>query len=328
MSMEGLPLAVGATGEPVRDLQRRLIAAGFDPGDEPGTYGGLTEAAVRRFQEHRLLNVDGVCGRDTWSALIEASYDLGDRLLYLRRPMLRGDDVVELQLKLGALGFDAGRVDGIFGPNTELALKDFQRNTALNTDGVCGPDVLHALGRLGAMTAGPGQVAGIRERDRLANAPRKLAHCRVAIGNLGGLEVPVSAISKALREAGASVSVLQHPDRAVQAAEANAFDASLYVGLTVSTEDCARAAYYATTGFESIGGRRLAELIVHEVAPADLAPTLEPSGMRLPILRETRMPAVVCHLTDIDRVVNRNPELAAALTRAIEKWVAEPLGEP
>ena len=42
--------------------------------------------------------------------------------------MLRGDDVAELQQDLGALGFDAGRVDGIFGPRTKDALEQFQRN--------------------------------------------------------------------------------------------------------------------------------------------------------------------------------------------------------
>jgi hypothetical protein len=39
------------------------------------------------------------------------------------------------------------------------------------------------------------------------------------------------------------------------------------------------------------------------------------------------MPAVVCVLTDVERMVNRHDELAAALTEAIERWVAEPLGE-
>ena len=37
--------------------------------------------------------------------------------------MLRGDDVSELQRRLNALGFDAGREDGILGPETEAALR-------------------------------------------------------------------------------------------------------------------------------------------------------------------------------------------------------------
>ena len=48
--------------------------------------------------------------------------------------MLRGDDVAELQQRLGALGFDAGRVDGIFGAETATALEALQRNAGLPTD--------------------------------------------------------------------------------------------------------------------------------------------------------------------------------------------------
>src|SRR6266545_3977054 len=47
--------------------------------------------------------------------------------------MLRGDDVYELQRELGSLGFDAGRVDGIFGPRTLEALLGFQRNAGVTT---------------------------------------------------------------------------------------------------------------------------------------------------------------------------------------------------
>ena len=94
---------------------------------------------MRVFQEARGLRVDGVCGRDTWSSLVESGFRLGDRMLYLRHPMFRGDDVTELQRRLNALGFDAGREDGILGDDTTAALTEFQRNVGLTVDGVCGP---------------------------------------------------------------------------------------------------------------------------------------------------------------------------------------------
>ncbi|MDP9441425.1 MAG: peptidoglycan-binding protein, partial [Actinomycetota bacterium] len=127
-------------------MQRRLVALGLDLGDDtPGTYGTGTVAAVLAFQERRGIRVDGVCGPQTWSALVEAGYRLGDRPLYLTHPMLRGDDVAELQRRLGSLGFDGGRVDGILGARTERALADFQRNAGLVSDAVCGPATLAAL---------------------------------------------------------------------------------------------------------------------------------------------------------------------------------------
>ena len=50
--------------------------------------------------------------------------------------MLRGDDVAELQQRLCTLGFDTGRVDGIFGDATVRALGEFQRNAGLPVDGI------------------------------------------------------------------------------------------------------------------------------------------------------------------------------------------------
>ena len=145
--MDALPLRLGDEGDAVRDLQQRLAALGLDPSVEPrGLFGATTEGVVRTFQSRRGLPENGVCDLATWTALVEAGYRLGDRLLYLKSPMLRGDDVAELQRLLGTLGFDAGRVDGILGPHTERALYDFQRNAGLTTDGVCGREVLLSLG--------------------------------------------------------------------------------------------------------------------------------------------------------------------------------------
>jgi N-acetylmuramoyl-L-alanine amidase len=88
------------------------LAAGYAPGTTDGTYDEATRRAVTDFQTAAGLEADGECDANTWSALVESSYSLGTRLLCLRSPMMRGDDVAELQLRLGALGFDAGRVDG------------------------------------------------------------------------------------------------------------------------------------------------------------------------------------------------------------------------
>ncbi len=111
-----LPLASGEKGEAVADLQRRLALVDLPTAPDPdGIFGAGTKAAVEGFQYRRGLRVDGVCGPQTWAALVEAGLRLGDRFLYLRRPMLRGDDVADLQRRLSALGFDSGRVDGIFG---------------------------------------------------------------------------------------------------------------------------------------------------------------------------------------------------------------------
>jgi len=120
-----------------------------------------------RIDEERGLVVDGICGPQTWAALVEADHRLGDRMLYLRSPMTRGDDVTELQRRLGSLGFDAGWLDGIFGPDTEAAVRDFQHNQGLTADGVVGRDTVHSLERISGRITDDRTVAAVREVERL-----------------------------------------------------------------------------------------------------------------------------------------------------------------
>ena len=99
--------------------------------------------------------MDGICGQQTWNTLVEAGFRLGDRFIYRRTPMLRGDDVAELQQRLCTLGFDTGRVDGIFGDATSEALCEFQRNVGLPVDGIVGGATLRELLRLETRSLDP-----------------------------------------------------------------------------------------------------------------------------------------------------------------------------
>ena len=322
---EHLLLRPGDAGDAVGDVQRRLKSAGFDASaDPPAVYGPATEQAVRDFQERRGLRVDGICGPQTWSSLVEAGYQLGDRLLYLHRAMLRGDDVYELQRALGSLGFDTGRVDGIFGPRTQDALLEFQRNAGVTSDSICGPATLDALRRVTRVGGAP-TVARLRELEHLRDAPRHLDGRRIAVGETGGLGALADAVGRALQDAGAQVWVLHHPDESAQATEANALSAEAFVALAVGDEPGCATAFYATEGYESSGGRRLAELLIDEQPEADLGPRHGIRGMRLPILRETRMTAVLCEIGPPARAVEHLALLAAGATRALDHWARTPL---
>ena len=154
----------GERSQEVADIQARLRSLGLPVEDESGCFGKSTAAAVRSFQQRRAMLVDGLVGPQTWSALVEASWRLGDRTLYLKHPAMRGDDVSALQARLNALGFDAGREDGIFGPLAYEAVRAFQKEYGVAEDGMFGPRTYAAL--LGLRVDRPGTAARLRERLR------------------------------------------------------------------------------------------------------------------------------------------------------------------
>jgi hypothetical protein len=103
-------------------------------------------------------------------------------------------------------------------------------------------------------------VASVREEDLLRHGRPGLVGLRVVIGQFGGLGALARAVTVPLRAEGAVVITLDEPDESVQAATANRFGADVYLGLRSSGERSG-VAYYATTGFESAGGRQLALLL-------------------------------------------------------------------
>lgn len=127
------------SGDDVKQIQRILNNLGYNAGYVDGIYGLQTEGAVRRFQKDNSLVVDGIVGPNTWSKLINLNNTPKlNRLLIYTSPMLIGEDVRLIQDKLNSLGYKAGAEDGIYGRNTEEAVKRFQRAKGLLVDGIVG----------------------------------------------------------------------------------------------------------------------------------------------------------------------------------------------
>ena len=61
----------GDEGDAVKDVQRKLIAKGFDvgPDRDDGDFGSLTESAVRRFQQANNLPINGIVDPATYAKL-------------------------------------------------------------------------------------------------------------------------------------------------------------------------------------------------------------------------------------------------------------------
>lgn len=270
----------------------------------------------------------GVCDEDTWRAIVEASWKLGDRLLVLVAPNLRGDDVGELQALLARIGFDPGRVDGIFGPATARAVEDFQHNSGLSVDGIGGPDTIRALQVLMRQTGtGPG-ISTLRELEHLTAIARSLAELRVVVGQFGGLSSLSRQLVQALRQRSATVVASDEPDAAAQAAAANRFAATVYVGFESRPGAEPVVHYYGVPQFESAGGRALAERIASACSAVRGIDTPRVQGMRLSVLRETRMPAVLYTVGSVQTTLDHGAGVVAAVVAALESWAREPVLSP
>ena len=159
------------TGAAVEDVQRRLATAGFlDEAEVTGTFDDRTQQALRAFAQHFRLPATDTVDDKTWATLVDASFNMGDRTLYLRMPHFHGADVAQLQRALGALGFANGEHDGIFGAHTELALRKFQTNMGLPSDGIAGAYTFAALRNLSHSWEG----------KEAAHLPRTLGFARAA----------------------------------------------------------------------------------------------------------------------------------------------------
>jgi N-acetylmuramoyl-L-alanine amidase len=353
------PISLGSIGPEVEDVQRRLTGLGpavpapcGPDGDPTGEFGPATERAVRAFQQSRDLPADGVVGDETWAVLVAASFRLGDRMLFLTRPMLRGDDVLELQLRLNRLGFDAGFTDGVFGPLTRDALRAFQSETGLEDDGMLGPASADLLARLHREHhAAPAFVA--RERAQLRRPPRAtLVGARVLVDPANGPDVPghrapdgtpeheltwaiAAGVEGRLTALGARVVLSRGPrtspsaeERATLANDAEV-EAIVSIGLNGAPTPSARGAtawYFGAAGQVSERGRHLADLLLDAAVGTLGVPHCRSHPTTVSILRRSRAPAALVEPGFLsnpdDAALLRDPARQRALAHALADGVA------
>ncbi len=306
------------------EIRSRLRAAGLLP-DGPGAaddgvYDDAVDRAVRAFQQQRGLRVDGIVGPQTFRALDETRWRLGDRLLHYRvTHPFSGDDVASLQRRLMELGFDCGRCDGIFGAETERALREFQHNVGLPADGTFGPTTIRAMQQLRRSVVG-GRPVALRDSEALHRAGRTLTGKTVIVdpghgGDDDGWVVAglreqdvvydvAARLEGRLAAAGAHAfrtrSAHGNPSEADRAAFANAAEGDLYVSLHLdgSAHPAAQgvSCYYYGAGLaaepHSSAGERLAELVQHEIVARTDLTDCRTHGKSWDLLRLTRMPMV------------------------------------
>ena len=316
----------GDAGSAVGEIQSALVHLELlTDVSTPPLFDQPTDWAVREFQQNRGLVVDGIVGPETWGALQAARLSLGDRLLSLAGKLYAGDDVAALQERLAELGFDTGRVDGVFGRQTETALRGFQKEYGLVADGVCGPATLRALKQLGRLVTG-GRPHALRESEQLHRSGAALAGKVVVVdpghggpdrGAAGhGLDEASIAEDLAARLEGRLTAVGVRtvvtrgadncPTDAQRADLANQVHADLVISLHVdraSSPLCQGVATYhygTATGTTSTVGERLASLVQREVVARTDLLDCRVHAKSWALLRLTHMPTVrleLGHLT-------------------------------
>ncbi len=328
----GDALRLGVRGLAVAEIRAALAALGLvDSPDADLTTGkhvaadlfdGDLHDAVRAFQQHRGLLVDGVVGEATYRAIKEASYRLGARTLnhQFGAPMY-GDDVATLQARLQDLGFYTGMVDGHFGLQTHNSLMSYQREYGLSADGICGPETLRSLYFLGSRVTG-GSPHAIHEEELVRRSGPKLSGKRIIIDpGLGGADHgvithgPAGPIGEAdilwdlaSRLEGRMTAIgmetflsrpaNRSPSDAQRAATANAVGADLMISLRCAAQPNASANGVASFHFGnshgsvSTIGRNLADFIQREVVARTGLRDCRTHGRTWDLLRLTRMPTV------------------------------------
>jgi N-acetylmuramoyl-L-alanine amidase len=167
-------LKIGDRSDAVAVIANTLTRLGFhsNPTD---LFDERLAQGIKAFQQERGLTATGLINEITQRCLDEARWKLGDRILALQPgSLMRGDDVSNLQDRLIQLGFNCGKVDGIYGSATEASVKEFQKSVGVVVDGKCGPATLISLMRL-VKTVSGGAPAALRESVRHAIASPALA---------------------------------------------------------------------------------------------------------------------------------------------------------
>lgn len=164
-SYPGQPLRLGAVGDDVLAVQVMLnrISRNYPaiPKISPttGAFGEPTQEAVRAFQRIFSLTPDGVVGKATWYRLVylyvgvqqlaelvsqgQSFYGYQAQFPGTMREGDRGENVQLLQYMLNLLAeFDEAllplTIDGVFGPRTTQAVRQYQSLAGLTSDGVVG----------------------------------------------------------------------------------------------------------------------------------------------------------------------------------------------
>jgi N-acetylmuramoyl-L-alanine amidase len=293
----------GESGDLVLQLTDYLFRLGYLPAAK-NSFDDAVAQAVKAFQQARGLTISGVVDAITLRSLEEARWKLGDRTLALVKPPMRGDDIAHLQSQLSEMGFNCGRVDGIFGGNTETALKEFQKSVGVKVDGQCGPATVMSMMRLMKIVSGGAPIQLRDEVNRTGKGPA-LAGKVIVLDPAGIPEIfdLAQRLEGRLIALGINVFMTRNaqtnPSEHERIESANNSSADLVISLRQDeypneTAHGVATYYYGSEshGIHSIVGERFANLVQREICARTDLLNCRTHAKTWDILRLTKSPTV------------------------------------
>ena len=138
----------GARGPSVADVQKHLKAAGFDPQHLGGVFDERTTGALKAFQRHAGLPADGRVNPKTWRALQKTIIYSKSAASPAQKLNERSSAVKASEKLLKTLGFNPGKIDGLFTKQTAKAVRAFERQQHLKVDGTISTGELALMKKL------------------------------------------------------------------------------------------------------------------------------------------------------------------------------------
>lgn len=153
-------LRKGSTRIEVKLLQCTLNHYGLKTAVD-GVFGAATDKNVRQYQKNKGLKVDGIVGTNTWAALyaehkkptdpegelpaeLRNLMDIAPEHQFTLREGSNRMEVLLLQWTLNQYGLKTA-VDGVFGPETDRNVRQYQKDKGLKVDGIVGVNTWVAI---------------------------------------------------------------------------------------------------------------------------------------------------------------------------------------
>ena len=319
-------------GEDIRAVQNKLNSLGYVAGTADGYYGNMTRNAVINFQSKKGLAADGDVGPTTWSALFNTSTSGGSgysRILKLTSPLMYGEDIRAVQNKLNSLGYNAGTADGYYGNDTRNAVINFQTARGIDIDGEVGPTTWNTLFNI-SISGGNGVTSNIR---KIFIDPGHGGTDPGASGNgLYEKEVVLSIAKKVrniLISKGFEVELSRSTDQYVslsdRAAQANAWDADLFVSIhcNSATSSSANGTECYTYPTANTSTKSLSKNMASALASKLGLTNRGHKEANFAVLRLSNMPAILIetafinNANDASKLKTRENDFASAIANQI-----------